>query len=172
MFKFYFPWRLICRGSFLLFKCLNYQYWALLYARIENRVNNKTREVLILLSRRSLRRIKLPPRALYFSIFVNEFLNTHVQNIHSTHKKKKKKRKKKNFLEGQTFKLLLEAKEGRETLLLGLGPRYFYHYPGHWLPSCVSITQGVVTWFHPPNWHPPLTRHFTFLIWNFLMKCS
>ena len=30
----------------------------------------------------------------------------------------------------------------------------------------------VVTWFHPPNWHPPLTRHFTFLIWNFLMKCS
>ena len=147
MFKFYFPWRLICCGSFLLFKWLNYQYWALLYARIENRVNNKTREVLILLSRRSLRRIKLPPRALYFSIFVYEFLNTHTHTtfIPRTENKKKKKRKKKNFLEGQTFKLLLEAKERRETLLLGLGPRYFYHYPGHWLPSCVSITQGVAT---------------------------
>ena len=35
-----------------------------------------------------------------------------------------------------------------------------------------NINGLVVTWFHPPNWHPPLTRHFTFLIWNFLMKCS
>ena len=94
-------------------------------------MNNKTREILILLSRRCLRRIKLPPDALYFSIFVYEFLNTRAHNIHSAHKKKKKK-KKKNYLEGQTFKLLLEAKERREALVLGLGPRYFfYHYPGH-----------------------------------------
>ena len=171
MFKFYFPRRLICCGSFLLFKCLNYQYWALLYARIENRVNNKTREVLILLSRRSLRRIKLPPRALYFSIFVYELL-THTHTTFIPRTKKKKKEKRKTSWKDKLFKLLLEAKERRETLLLGLGPRYFYHYPGHWLPSCVSITQGVVTWFHPPNWHPPLTRHFTFLIWNFLMKFS
>ena len=35
-----------------------------------------------------------------------------------------------------------------------------------------TIFKEVVTWFHPPNWHPPLTRHFTFLTWNFLMKCS
>ena len=33
-----------------------------------------------------------------------------------------------------------------ETHILGLGPRYFFnHYPGHWLPSSVSITQGVTT---------------------------
>ena len=88
-------------------------------------MNNKTREILILLSR-----IKLPPHALYFSIFVYEFLNTHAHNFHPAHKKKKKKGK--TTLKDKLFKLVLEAKERRETLLLGLGPRYFfYHYPGH-----------------------------------------
>ena len=147
MFIFYIPWKLICSGSFLLFKCLRYQYWALLYGRMENRVNNKTSEILILLSRRCLHWIKWPPHALYFSIFVYEFLNTHAHNIHSAHKKKKKKKKNgKTTWKDKLFKLVLEAKERRETLLLGLWPRYFfYHYPGHWLPSGVSITQGPAT---------------------------
>ena len=54
------------------------------------------------------------------------------------------------------FKLLLEARERRETLLLGLGRRYFfYHYPGHWLPSGVSITQAKP--LHCPTHNSTLT---------------
>ena len=41
-----------------------------------------------------------------------------------------------------------------ETPLLGLGPRYFfYHYPGHWIQTRVSITQDVATALSYPQFH-------------------
>ena len=40
----------------------------------------------------------------------------------------------------------IETAQKLKTPILGLGPRYFFnHNPGYWIPSSVSITQGLAT---------------------------
>ena len=64
------------------------------------------------------------------------------------------RRTKKSTWKAKHFKSILETTERRETPLLGLGPRYFfYHYPGHWIPTSVSITQGDATALSYPQFH-------------------
>ena len=79
-------------------------------------------------------------RYIFLYLYMNFLTHMHTTFILRTKKTKTKtktkktktKKKGKTTWKDKLFKLVLEAKERRETLLLGLWPRYsFYHYPGH-----------------------------------------